>query len=159
TMTTTVGDTASSVLAIFNVGLAPLTISGFEAPSPAFSLSPAPPFRLPPESESAVSLRFHPVAAVRDSGQVRFTSADPFGPGLSIPLSFEALSLSVATSALVPADGSPSGQPVIIHVVPESGHHVEQGTLYFRPAGDVDFAHVELVQPNGLDEFFAIIPG
>jgi predicted small secreted protein len=153
----TVGDTTSKVLAIRNIGLAPLTISGLEAPSP-FSFNPSPPFGVPPGSEATVSVIFHPVVeSARDSGLIRITSDDPYSPMVSVPVSFEALGLNFQTQALTTGDTVPLGQAITIQVVPEPGHHAERGAVYFRAAGQTTFDHVDLVPYAST--FIGIIPG
>src|ERR1051325_8728423 len=111
TLTVTVGDTATGVFTLQNIGLGTLTVSGVEADSPGMSFTPSPPFRVPPGVEQPLPVLSQPPGpAARASADIRIAGDDPYTPLVDVPISIEALSLTVQTRALIVGDRAQIGR-------------------------------------------------
>ena len=158
TLTVTVGDTATGVFTLQNIGLGTLTVSGVEADSPGMSFTPSPPFRVPPGVEQPVTVLYQPrEPAARASADIRIAGDDPYTPLVDVPISIEALSLTVQTRALIVGDRAPLGQAITIQVIPDAGRRIERGILFFRSDHAAPYDSVAL--SASATTFIGIIPG
>src|SRR5262249_15027542 len=146
----TVGDTDSTVISIRNTGLAPLAVQGLASPNPRVSLGEGPAFNIPAGSRVDVRALYAP-RTVADSGSTQFSlgTDDPYSPLFQPSVSLRALGLDVHTQALTTAARVPLGQSVTIQVIPEPGHRVERGHLFFRSKGEPEFVRDTLVAIGG----------
>lgn len=84
------GSSATLAAKIFNVGSAPLTITGFSRTSGSTFFSStgvALPMTLPPGGEADFLLRFQPTAAGNATAVFQLTSTDPVTPNVNVPMS------------------------------------------------------------------------
>ena len=87
----TVGTALETSLSIQNSGDFYLNVSGVSVNNARFTVSggPALPFVLGPQNQTAIKVKFSPIAAGVESGTITLTSNDPIQPSLSVPISGE----------------------------------------------------------------------
>ena len=139
----TVGDTASAVLTVSNVGSIDLEVSLVPDPG-QITVESAQPMTLAPGQVELVTVRFHPREVDATIGDLAYVANDPTDPSGAVSIVGEGV-IPLAFAARFPG-GEPVllGEAVTLVVIPTLPSHIERGTLYYRRPVDQVFKMIPL---------------
>ena len=155
---TTVGDTTSVSIELENRGSELLTVSNVAFPSPEVSLTPPPPFSIPPYSASELVVSLQPRTQLEASGEMVVHSDDPLNPATILAVEAEILPLAFTAELLPQQEIIPLGETATFLIRPATDVHIEGGAVHYRAAGSGDpFSTIDMRNLGA--EFMAAIPG
>ncbi len=156
----TVGDTASTAIAITNSGNETLSIASFALPSSEMWIIPDAPIELPPSETVIFTSYYSPLLPQDVAGELLITSNDPFHSEIRIPLIASARPLNFSLVNLYPDGILDQGEGLNASIVMQDSTSSDSALVYYRNAGEMQFNEIRMdkIADQAKDQYFIFIP-